>query len=153
MDLQNSAVGGVAGRVPSWINRYRGLLADMLEEGVTAYIAKNTDPYVLDNAPYNIPVCFSVSTEHVGLYEDFPDVPCLQKLKDSVVKNQDGRQYKEFPLELFEERYALCAGLLVRLVKCSDTYMSAGQKMKKQIFQTLFSSDTEELNELLEDEA
>lgn len=154
MDLQNNAVGGVPGRVPSWINQYKYKLADILVEGVKQYITKNTDPFVLDSAQKNIAILFPVTKENqIGVFECFPDVPCMQNLKDSDAKNRDGVKYKEFPLELCEERFSPCVNLLVRLMKCSETYTGAGQKMKKQIFQTLFSNDDDELNELLEDEA
>jgi hypothetical protein len=154
MDLQNSTVGGVAGRVPSWINKYKNKLVDALAKGVNSYIAKNTDPYVLDCADKNMAILFNVTPgTQLGVLEPFPEVPCIIKLKDTSARNRDGFAYKDFPFSLFEERFQPYAELLVRLMKCSEAYMQAGQKVKKQIFQTLFSNDTEELNELLEDEA
>lgn len=152
MDLQNSAVGGVAGRVPSWINRNRAALADILEEGVNQYISKHTDPYVLDNAKATTLVCVPTKDEAVGLGA-FPTVPCLQALEDSYACDNKGNKYKAFPPTLFEGRFKECVDLLIRLVDCSQTYYLGGQKVKKQIFQTLFSNDDKELTELLEDEA
>ena len=152
MDLQNSAVGGVAGRVPSWTAQNKQKLLRTLTEGVQAYITKHTDPYVLDNASKNIAVCFDIEGQIIGLPQSYSDVPCMQKLQDACATDRDGRLYKIFPLELFEEQYETCANLLVRLIRCNSTYEYAGQRVKKLIFQQLFSNDTDELNELLEDE-
>lgn len=152
MDLQNSAVGGVAGRVPSWTAQNKQKLLRTLTEGVQAYITKHTDPYVLDNASKNIAVCFDIEDHIIGLSPSYSNVPCLQKLEDACTTDKDNRLYKIFPLELFEEQYETCANLLVRLIRCNSTYEYAGQRVKKLIFQQLFSNDTDELNELLEDE-
>jgi hypothetical protein len=152
MNLKDSNVGGVAGLVPSWVSKYRQKLLRTLTEGVQDYITKHTDPYVLDNASKDLAVAFDIDDSIIGLSQAYSNVPCMQKMKDACTTDRDGRLYKFFPLELFEEQYKTCANLLVRLIQCNNTYISAGQKVKKLIFQQLFSNDTDELNELLEDE-
>lgn len=151
MELQNCATNGAGGRVGSWIKEKREALLETLQKGVEQYIKNNTEPYVLDHTTKTVAVVFYVpdplaeNGTAVFRIEKQPFVPCLQKLLNPRAGGVI------FPLSLLEERFQPYVNLLKRLIACNNSYIDASQKMKKAIFQTLFSEDDQELNELLED--
>lgn len=151
MELQNYVTNGAAGRVASWIEEKKEALLEVLQRGVEQYIKDNTEPYVLDNTTKTVSVVFhmpdSLSENGIAVFriETQPLVPCMQKLLDK----RAGCVF--FPLSLLEEHFQPYVNLLKRLIACQNSYIEANQKMKKAIFQTLFSEDDQELNDILED--